>query len=108
MGLGCLIGLHDRWSGWERVDDGFDFGLRHPYWVRHCLSCGEFDRRQRPPADLCGRSDDDHNWQGSTLFPLKRALTTQGGEVVAQTYKRCRDCPAEKVFFSGGPWGGDD
>ncbi len=28
MGLGCVVGLHDAWSGWERIDDGPSFGMR--------------------------------------------------------------------------------
>jgi hypothetical protein len=112
MGLGCLIGLHDGWSGWERIDDGPSFGMRHPHWVRECLSCGELERRQRPPFSLCGPEDDDHDWAGGALVPLEREAVSRNGEKYRQRFKRCRRCPAEKVFWGlgGFDWtsGGSD
>jgi hypothetical protein len=101
MGVACLIGLHDEWSGWQQINDGWlPDGMHHPCWLRQCLDCGELERRQRPPAEWCGIDQDDHDWQGSAMFPLRRvAPNSDGGGDHEQTYKRCRECGGERVFW---------
>lgn len=105
MGWGCFVGLH-RWSGWQRHGEGV-LGFGHdPHWARECLDCGERERRQRPPSDLC--DDEDHEWEGSLLRPLKREAVDREGEPRIQSYKRCQRCPAEQVFSTSESWEDED
>ena len=97
MGLGCFVGAHDQWTGWDQMAGS----LWHPVrWVRRCLSCGESEWRERPPRGWCGSIEDDHDWEGSLVFPLIRTGPIPDGGRRKEYYKRCRRCLAEHLFFT--------